>query len=153
MLGGIRRAPGPGPFGGAGKTPAPRRGPWAHREGGQAAVELALVLPALILVLVGLVQVGVALSAYLTLQTAAYEGARLATTGATTSAIVSRIDAVAADIPPSALNISVSPAPPLTYQSNVTVSVTYDLPVAFGAVAHLWGASIPLTASVTMEMD
>lgn len=122
-------------------------------SGGQATVELALVLPVLVLLLVGLVQVGAALSAYLTLQTAAYEGARLAITGASDQAIVQRVDAVAGDISSQSLTVLVSPAPPRTANTDVTVSVSYPMPVLFGEVAALWGTSIPMTASTTMQME
>lgn len=130
-----------------------RRGDRGRGEGGQAAVELALVLPVLVLLLLGLVQVGSVLSSYLTLQIAASEGARVAITGAQDSAIVKRVDNVAADINPNDLTVTVSPSPPRKSGSDVTVAVTYQDPIIFGELASLWGTAIPMTAAVTMKME
>ena len=47
-----------------------------YRENGAAAVELAVVLPVLILILLGIIQFGIILNAQITLTSAAREGAR-----------------------------------------------------------------------------
>ena len=49
-----------------------------YRENGAAAVELAVVLPVLILILLGIIQFGFILNGQITLTHAAREGARLA---------------------------------------------------------------------------
>ena len=51
-------------------------------ERGQSLVELALTLPVLLLLLVGLVEVGNALNAYITVVDAGRDGARLGSKGA-----------------------------------------------------------------------
>lgn len=124
------------------------------REGeGQAAVELALVLPVLLLLLLGLVQVAAVFSAYLNLQMGASEGARVAITGASDSAIVQRVDTICQTLNQSSLTVSVSPSAPRSSGTDVTVTVNYTMPILFGYVSQLWGVSIPLTDSVTMQME
>lgn len=54
------------------RRPAPRIG----REGGQATVELALALPVVFALIMGVLELGVAFNDYLTLVSAAREGAR-----------------------------------------------------------------------------
>ena len=54
---------------------APRR---AERESGQALVEFALILPLFLLIVVGIIQFGVALNFWLDMQRIANQGARWA---------------------------------------------------------------------------
>jgi Flp pilus assembly protein TadG len=58
-----------------------RSGRKRRGERGQSLVELALTLPVLLLLLVGVVEVGNGLNAYLTVVDAAREGARYGITG------------------------------------------------------------------------
>ncbi len=62
---------------------------------GQSAVEMALVLPVLLLVLFGITEFGRLLGAYVTVQNAAREGARLGITGADDQAIEAKVRDVA----------------------------------------------------------
>jgi len=59
-----------------------RKGAKGRGERGQSLVELALTLPVLLLLLVGLVEVGNALNAYITVVDAGRDGARLGSKGA-----------------------------------------------------------------------
>src|SRR5512139_2340495 len=61
----------------------PRRGRANHADGGAAAVEFALVLPLLLLVVFGLIDFGRALNEQIVLTQAAREGARAASLSAT----------------------------------------------------------------------
>lgn len=116
-------------------------------------MEFALILPVLVLLVLGLVQLGQVISLMLTLQIGASEGARVAITGATNTTITQQVDTVVNDVRAADLGVSVTPSSGRQGGQDVSVVVSYDDPVLFGELATLWGASIPLSATVTMEMQ
>lgn len=67
-----------------------------NRTGGQAILELALVLPILLLVLLGTVELGRLCYTALVLQHATYEGVRLAAVAGTDAAVAQRVANLAA---------------------------------------------------------
>jgi len=86
-----------------------RWSPAGAGERGQALVELALALPILVVLLLGLLEFGVLLSAYLTVEHGAREGARLGATGAGDQAIVERVVAACPGLDPARLEVVISP--------------------------------------------
>ncbi len=71
---------------------------WARRAG-TATVELALVVPLLLLLLMGIIEFGLLFEDFMLLKNAAREGARTAATGASTTAIADRVENAAAQLP------------------------------------------------------
>lgn len=121
---------------------------------GQSAVELALILPVLVLLLVGLLQVGVIMEDYLQLQTATEEGARAAILGKSDSQIQQAVDQSAPRLTPSQLTVTVSPsASQRTPGSEVTVSTQYPITIAIPLLQSLIGQTVNLTSQVTMRME
>ena len=100
---------------------------------GQAAVELALTIPVVLFVLLVGIQYAIVGTASLGLGQANYQGARYAATNtsATQSAVQSYMVSVASPLVSAGsgqyLTSSMSPAPPCTFGSTVTVSVTLDI--------------------------
>ena len=66
---------------------------WRNGERGGSLVEFAMVLPLMLSVVFGIVDFGRTFQAWIMLTNSAREGARVAATGATTSAICSRVQA------------------------------------------------------------
>jgi Flp pilus assembly protein TadG len=99
---------------------------------GQAMVEMALVTPIVLFVMLLGVQYAIIGTAVLGLGQANYQAARYAATNPTASqsAIQSYMVSVASPIVGAGsgryLSSSLSPAPPCTFGSTVTVSVTFD---------------------------
>jgi Flp pilus assembly protein TadG len=114
---------------------------------GQAAVELVLVLPFLLLLVLGTIQLGLVLNAQLGVTQAAREGAQLASTGGPYGQVVqlARTDAPLVQ----SLQVAESYAPD---GSSVTVTVTGQVPVLVPDLPFL-GSSVPVSASTTMLMD
>jgi Flp pilus assembly protein TadG len=63
-----------------------RRGRGSLRERGQAVTELALLLPLMLIIIVGVVEVNNAMSAYITVVSSGRDGARLGSKGGATTA-------------------------------------------------------------------
>ena len=113
-------------------------------DSGQATVEFALTLPILVVVVLGLTQVGVAIRNELAVELAAREGARAAVVSADPSGA-----AHAAATRAVALSIDVS-----TEQrgSLLTVTVTYVDPTDVPIIGGLLGPTTH-TASATMAIE
>ena len=106
-------------------------------ERGQTAVEFALVAPLLIVLLLGVIQVGLAFNHYVTLTDAARAGARKAVvarfSSMSTADIEQAVRDAASDLDQSQLGVSVSS----TWQPGSQVSVTATYPYSidlFGVV-------------------
>lgn len=119
-----------------------RRG-WGE-ERGAAAVEFALVLPILVLILFGMIEFGGAYHAQLMVTGAAREAAREMAVGGDTAAATSRAVEAAVGIPAADLDVAVAPAA-CAAGTDVTVTVSYDRPFLTG----LFGASVELSGVAT----
>lgn len=97
-----------------------------HR--GQAMVEMALVLPVLLLLAAGTMEFGRVLHQYLVVTAAAREGARTAAVGQDDAAVISAVQAAAAAIDKGQMQIVVSPANRVRGNA-VTVSVSNPVPI------------------------
>ncbi len=104
----------------------------ARSSGGQAMVELALIAPILLFVMLIGIQFALIGTAALGLGQADYQAARYAATNPSASqdAVKNYMVSVASPIIGASsgryLTASLSPAPPCTFGSSITVSVTFD---------------------------
>ena len=98
-------------------------------EDGQAATELALVFPILLVILLAIAQFGVLFNNYITLTDATRTGARKAAvsrfTGDQGTAAALAVRAAASNLTPSKLNVSVTSSDWTVPGSDVTVTATY----------------------------
>jgi len=125
-----------------------------RRQAGQAAVELALVIPLLLLLVFGVFEFGRLLNAYLTLQHAAREGARLGVLGATDSEIIAVIESTAVTLRTSDLVIEISPIQAgRTAGTIMTVTVTYAFEVVVPVISGIIGSSLPITSTLSMRVE
>lgn len=125
-----------------------------RRQRGQAAVELALVIPLLLLLVFGVFEFGRLLNAYLTLQHAAREGARLGVLGATDSEIIAVIESTAVTLRTADLVIDISPIQAgRTAGTIMTVTVTYAFEVVVPVISGIIGSSLPITSSLSMRVE
>ena len=130
----------------------------AHaQERGQSLVEFAIILPVLLLLVLGVVDLGMGFKTYITLTNASREGVRWITIHPTDQT------GARARVAEEASNMGLSEGLFLAggYEvhfspdqsdyaagENITVNVTYDYELLFGAITRL--PSIPFTASSTM---
>jgi Flp pilus assembly protein TadG len=133
--------------------PLSRRG---ASDRGAAAVEFALVLPLLLLLVFGIIDFGRALNAQITLTQAAREGARLAALGQSAATVTSQAQAAATDLSPVTVAVT-GCAVGAGGTANATVTVTYHFSflTPVGAIAALVGGSgfgTPITMHATGVM-
>jgi Flp pilus assembly protein TadG len=132
------------------------------RDRGSAAVEFALLLPVLLLLIFGVVDFGRALNAQITLTQAAREGARLASFGQSTSTIESRAQSAATGLTLSASNFTTVTTCASGAGSGadgvVTISYQFSFITPIGAIATIiggsgYGSSLTLTATGEMPCE
>ncbi len=108
---------------------------------GQATVEFALALPIVLIVILGMTQVGVAIRNELAVELAAREGARAASVSANPTGAASSAATAAVDLP-IAVATQVS-------GGRITVTVTYVDPTDVAVIGRFLG---PSTHSATATM-
>lgn len=130
------------------------------RDRGTAAVEFALVLPVLLLIVFGIIDFGRALNAQITLTGAAREGVRLAALGYPDAAVQARVAAAAPDLSGVSATVAAGcpPGAGPTADAEVNVSYSFSFITPIGAVAALLGGSglgapITLTAQGVMPCE
>jgi len=134
------------------RPPAPRfRCAPSGREGGSAAVEFALLLPIVLLVLLAVVQVGVIARDRLVVWQAARAGARVAAVDASDAAVTDAVHAAAPQLDPDAMTITIERSG--TRGAPVTVGVAYTATTAGLLAGWLMPSSIALAAEATMRQE
>lgn len=124
-----------------------------RNQDGQAAVELALVLPLLVLLLFGMLEGGRILGTYLSVNHAVREGARLAALGATDAMIDQRVRDSAAMVDRGLLTVEINPVGQRQRGAGVTVSAAYPLPIFAPVIPALTGGTFTISASATMRVE
>jgi Flp pilus assembly protein TadG len=122
-----------------------------EHDRGSAVVEFALVLPILLLVLLGLVQVGVLARDQLLLTQASRAGAREAAVRPSVEAVGDAVRSAAVGLDATRLTVDVLWGG--SRGSPVTVEVTYDAPVAPAIAGWLLPDSVELRAVATMRQE
>lgn len=123
----------------------------ARRDRGAAAVELALILPVLLLLIAGIIDLGRAYQAQMTVTQAAREGARMVALHYSASQTQTRVAQAAPGLPvTTTINLSCPATPSGTDASRVTVSTEFEYLLLDGIV-NLFGAGIAPTATFSSQ--
>lgn len=128
----------------------PRR---ARGTSGNAMIEMALLLPLLLLVLFGITEVGRAIATTATLNAAAREGARIAAVTAPDVALVTtRVNEVltAAAVTPSGITVE---GPLGTAERTVRVTVRSNFDVLSGTILDSFAGTITLRGVAVMRHE
>ena len=114
-----------------------------HLDRGAAAVEMALVLPLLLLILFGLVDFGRAFNYQMQLTQAAREAVRVKALGGTDFDARNRVTAATAAMNPAPATAfpATCPVGNTTANAKVTVSYSFSYITPLGPIARLFGAS------------
>lgn len=130
-----------------------------RREGGQSAVELALTLPLLLLLICGMIEMGWLASTRLVMDNITREGVRagiVATSAsANTTAVTNRINGMKPSYMTNTLTITISYSNPSSFRDgDITVVTAYNLPTLTPLTAFLTtDGTFHLRSSCTMKMS
>lgn len=117
-------------------------------------VELALIVPILIFLVLGVVEFGRVFNAYMTIQHAAREGARLGILGASDNEIRNRVLENAVSLDPSLVSVAIAPSSgSRTSGTILTVYVSYNFRVLMPLLSSVLGTSIPISAALSMRVE
>ena len=117
-----------------------------RNDAGQATVEVALALPVVLIIVLGIVQVGVAIRNELAVELAAREGARAAVVSSDPSGAAGRAARRSVGLP---IDVSTQ-----TTSHDVVVTITYTDPTDVPIIGHFLGPSTHrATATMATEPD
>ena len=126
-------------------------------EQGQAIVEMALVLPILIMLIFGIVEFGRILNTYMIVTDLSREGAREGAVGGTDSDIETtvRSNATAADLEESDLSVLINPASGgiRARGTSVEVQVSYPVDIIAPVIGTIIGDPYIVTSQTTMRVE
>jgi Flp pilus assembly protein TadG len=125
------------------------------RQAGAAAVELALVLPMLLVIVFGIIDFGRAYNAKVSLTQAAREGARVRSRGGDAAATTSRVRQAAGFVPGGSVAVNAGSAcpatPTATDVATVTATYTFSFVTPVGQLAGFAAGPITLTGTGVMR--
>ena len=117
-----------------------------NNQKGQSTVELALVLPILLLILVGTIVLGLIFKTSIQLDYSANELSRAMSLDATSSEIATLSDAVFNSLDPTKISVTVTPNTPIKGQA-LTVKVTYTYRLITPLIGTLLGNEVVLSGT------
>lgn len=120
--------------------------PGTHRERGQATVEIALLLPVIVVVALAVIQVGLIVHARVMVTHASREGVRVAAVGGDDRA-VAQAAMVAGELNPARVTVTVDRA-----GGRATVTVNYRAATTVPIVGAVLD-DVALTATATMRLE
>jgi Flp pilus assembly protein TadG len=125
-----------------------------RREDGAAAVEFALIVGVLVMLIFGMLQFGLAFFELQTLRSATREGARIAAVGASEDDVRARVNEFVPGTPLPASAIVITPSggcpDPQDQGPDDEVSVTINLAGAPAGVQQIFNLDIPLLPQIQM---
>ncbi|KRQ86266.1 TadE-like protein [Caloramator mitchellensis] len=121
---------------------------------GQALVEFAIILPILIFIIAGIIEFGMMLNSYLTIQNASREGARYGIMGANDSEIIQIVRNISPNLDDSKLGIEITPGEGSRKSGDtINVKVIYDYELIVPVISNLLGNNIELKAETSMRVE
>lgn len=123
-------------------------------EQGQALVELALVLPVLIMLAFGIIEFGRVFNAYLVVNQSAREGARQGIVGATDSEIITAVNNSASTLNTANLTITITPSQ--TYRirgASLAVSVKYPVSIYIPLLSAVIPNPLDVNGKTVMRVE
>lgn len=121
---------------------------------GQSIVELAIVLPILLIILMGIFEFGRVMNAYMVITNASREGARLASVGESYSTVIEKIEDATYPLDVNKLQINISPSEySRSRGDSVVVNITYDIDIIIPIIQNIVPDPMHLESQTTMRIE
>jgi len=121
---------------------------------GQSIVELAILLPVLVMIMLGILQLGLVFNAYTMISNGAREGARTASVGGDDVAVLAATGNNTTSLDQANLTVNITPSAGSRTSGNaVVVNLSYDVDVIVPLIGGIIGDPIQLNASSTMRVE
>lgn len=125
-----------------------------RNEKGQALVEFAIILPILLILVMGIVQFGMVLNAYMTIENAAREGARRGIVGGSDKEIKNLIIATSPNLEAKNMTLIISPSEGSRKSGDtLNVKIIYDYKLTIPIISNLFNKVIELRSDMSMRME
>lgn len=123
------------------------------KQEGQAIVESALAIPIILVLILGMVEIGRVTNAYLVVTHAARQGARYGAVGAANEVIIENVKAAAAPLNPAEMQIEISPVANRVAGDNIQVRVDYPVLLITPLANKVINNPFVVSSSITMRME
>ena len=121
---------------------------------GQSIVEIALILPVILLILFGIIQFGIIFNADLIITNASREGAREAAVGVSDTEIVNTIKASMATLDEEFVNITISPSSSSRVTgAQVSVQIDYNIQIVMPIISNIIPNPFKISAKTVMRVE
>lgn len=123
-------------------------------EKGQSLIEFAILLPLLLLVLMGILEFGLMLNSYLSINNSAREGARLGIVDGSNLEISELITNISPNLNSDNLEVNIIPLEGSRKSGDtLTVQVTYNYHVTIPIISNILNDVVVLKAKTSMRME
>jgi len=120
---------------------------------GQSLVEIALILPILLIILFGILEFGRVFHSYLVITHAAREGARYGIISKDVDEIKQKVQDASPGITLNLSDIDVNPSTNLTAGVPLTISVEYQVDLFTPVLGDIIPNPVPISTSTTMRVE
>jgi Flp pilus assembly protein TadG len=121
---------------------------------GQAMVEMALLLPLLLVIIFGIMEFGRIFNAYLVITNASREGVRQGVVGMTDSQITTSVKTAAGNLDLSSLSVTITPNSASRVRgAELKVVVNYSVDIYTPVISNIIGDPFPISAQTVMRVE
>jgi len=121
---------------------------------GQSMVEFVLVLPVFLILLLGMIEFGLIFNAYITINNAAREGARVGSVGGTDGEIEAMVNDVGSNLELANLSVAIQPGQGIRSRGDaLEVVVTYQYDMITPFISNLLGGNVNLEGRTVMRVE
>lgn len=121
---------------------------------GQALVEFAIILPILLMLVMGILQFGMMLNSYITIENASREGARAGIIGSSDAEIQNLIISTSPSLDPKNLTVTITPTETNRKSGDtLIVKVTYNYNLIVPIISSLFNNLVVLNGQTSMRVE